>query len=266
MPVSNLNSIKELLDERFYKYNNPTFIESDPVLIPHGFSKRENIEISAFLTSTIAWGNRTSIIKNGLRLMSLLDNNPYDFVLNAEASDYKVLEKFCHRTFNSLDAIYFIQSLAHLYKNCKGLEFVFTEHFKKTGEIKNCLENFREIFFELPHQKRTEKHISDIKKNAACKRLNLFLRWMVRKDLKEVDFGLWKGIPASALYIPLDIHIGNVARNLGILQRKQNDWKSVEELTFLLRAFDPIDPIKYDYALFGMGVFEKFSERNKSKL
>jgi uncharacterized protein (TIGR02757 family) len=253
------NSIKELLDEKYYKYNSPEFIETDPVSIPHSFSNRENIEISAFLSATIAWGHRTSIIKNAFRLMKLMDNDPYNFILNSQNKDYQVFEKFCHRTFNASDVVFFIKSLGNIYKNHGGLETVFTNHYHQTGDIRSCLKYFREVFFEWPHEHRTEKHISNISSKAACKRLNLFLRWMVRDDELGVDFGLWKGISTSALYIPLDIHIGNVSRNLGLLQRKQNDWPAVEELTSNLRKFDPSDPVKYDFALFGLGIFEKFT-------
>lgn len=257
-PVSDIY-LKELLDQKYIQYNNSGFIESDPIVVPHSFSSKENIEISAFLTATIAWGQRPTIIKNAFRLMQLMDHNPYDYIINSMPHDHKIFEKFCHRTFNSTDIVYFIHSLTHIYKKYGGLESVFTQEYKSKGDISACLQHFRGIFFELPHQYRSEKHVSDISKNAACKRLNLFLRWMVRDDNKGVDFGLWKSISSSSLYIPLDVHIGNVARNLQILQRKQNDWKSVEELTSVLRRLDSADPVKYDFALFGLGIFEKFT-------
>jgi len=257
--VNNLNSIKELLDEKYYQYNTEEFIETDPISIPHSFSTRENIEVSAFLAATIAWGQRKTIINNAFRLMKLMDNNPYDFIMNSSERDYRVFDKFCHRTFNPIDTIFFIKSLSNFYKKHGGLEELFTNRYKQTRSIVGCLKKFRDVFFELPHEKRTEKHISDITKKAACKRLNLFLRWMVRSDNKGVDFGIWTDIPSSALYIPLDVHTGNVARSLGLLKRKQNDWQSVEELTSVLRTFDPADPVKYDFALFGTGVFENFT-------
>jgi len=252
-----LEELRKLLEEKYARYNNPEFIETDPISIPHLFSLKENIEISSFLTATIAWGNRKSIIRNARVLMSLLDNDPYDFVMNSNDKDYRVLEKFCHRTFCGIDAMYFMKSLSNIYRVHGGLETIFSEEFKLKGNIKDCLIKFREIFFEPVHSERTEKHVANVTKGSSAKRLNMFLRWMVRKDNKGVDFGLWSELPSSALYMPLDVHTGNVARNIGLLNRKQNDWKSVEELTSALRAFDPDDPVKYDFALFGMGVNEK---------
>lgn len=252
-----MKELKELLEEKYYRYNNQRFIETDPISIPHLFFRKENIEISSFLTATIAWGNRKSIIKNAKSLMSLLDNDPYDFVMNAKDKDYRVFETFCHRTFCSIDAVCFVRSLSNIYRIHGGLEKVFSEEFKLKGNIKDCLIKLREIFFEIEHPVRTEKHIANVIKGSSAKRLNMFLRWMVRKDDKGVDFGLWPQISASALYIPLDIHSGSVARNLGLLKRKQNDWKAVAELTSVLRSFDSDDPVKYDFALFGIGVFER---------
>jgi uncharacterized protein (TIGR02757 family) len=251
-----LKEIKELLDEKYLQYNNPEFIETDPICIPHQFSLKENIEISAFLTATIAWGNRKSIIKNAGNLISLLDNNPYEFIMNANSKDLQVLSSFCHRTFCGIDAIYFIKSLSNIYKEHGGLETIFTDEYKLKKNIKSCLSRLREVFFELKHPTRTEKHVSNVDKGSSAKRLNMFLRWMVRKDDHQVDFGLWSQIPSSALQIPLDVHSGNVARNLGLLKRRPNDWESVTELTNVLRSFDPNDPVKYDFALFGMGIFE----------
>lgn len=252
------DSIKELLDEKYSKYNTPEFIGTDPIAIPHRFSHKENIEISAFLTATIAWGQRPAILKNASRLMNLMDNNPYEFILGATEKEYKVFNGYCHRTFNSSDAVVFIQSLSNIYRNHGGLEAIFINSYQSTRDIRSCLAYFRKMFFEIPHNQHAEKHVSDITRKAACKRLNLFLRWMVRDDNKGVDFGLWKTIPSSALFIPLDIHIGNVSRNLGLLKRKQDDWQAVEELTDVLRSFDATDPVKYDFALFGLGIFEKF--------
>jgi len=251
-----LKEIKELLDEKYLQYNNPEFIETDPICIPHQFSLKENIEISAFLTATIAWGNRKSIIKNAGNLMSLLDNDPYGFIMNANDKDFQVLNPFCHRTFCGIDAEYFIRSLSNIYREHGGLETIFSEEYKLKGDIKSSMIRLREVFFELKHPVRTEKHVSNVAKGSSAKRLNMFLRWMIRKDDHKVDFGLWRHIPPSVLHIPLDVHSGNVARNLGLLKRKQNDWKSVTELTAILRSFDPIDPVKYDFALFGMGIFE----------
>ncbi len=252
-----MKELKELLEEKYYEYNNSSFIDYDPICIPHMFFRKENIEISSFLTAILAWGNRKSIINNSRKLMSLLDDDPIDFVINAREKDYMVLDSFCHRTFCGIDAVYFLRSLSNIYKIHGGLEQLFSDEFKLKGNVKDCLIRLRKVFFELEHPLRTEKHMADVRKGASAKRLNMFLRWMIRKDNKGVDFGLWLKIPSSALFIPLDIHSGNVARNLGLLKRRQNDWEAVEELTSALRCFDADDPVKYDFALFGMGVFEK---------
>jgi uncharacterized protein (TIGR02757 family) len=249
--------LKEFLDEKVLKYNQLFFIETDPIQVPKNFSGKENIEIAAFLTATIAWGNRLSIIKNATKLMSLLDNQPHDFVLNASNSDLKNIEHFVHRTFNGSDCVYFIRSLRNIYQNHNGLQTVFERGFRKENEVKSALKEFYQQFFEIGGE-RSRKHISNVEKGASAKRLNMFLRWMVRNDKSSVDFGLWNGIPQSALMLPLDVHTGNVARKLGLLQRKSNDWKAVEEITQSLRKFDSTDPIKYDFALFGLGAFEKF--------
>jgi uncharacterized protein (TIGR02757 family) len=252
-----LPDLKDFLDEKVLKYNQPFFIETDPIQVPKNFSDKENIEIAAFLTSTIAWGNRLSIIKNATKLMALMDNQPHDFVLRASASDIKRLEHFVHRTFNGSDCVYFIRSLRYIYQNHNGLQNVFENGFKKDNTVKSALIEFYKVFFETVGE-RSRKHVSNVGKGASAKRLNMFLRWMVRKDKNSVDFGLWNGIPQSALLLPLDVHTGNVARKLGLLQRKPNDWQAVEEVTQTLRKFDPADPVKYDFALFGLGAFEKF--------
>jgi uncharacterized protein (TIGR02757 family) len=259
----NLNEIKLLLDEKVVEFNIVAFIEKDPILIPHQFEKKEDIEIAAFLTATIAWGQRISIVKNASKLMSLLHNQPFDFVLNCSEKDLKPLQYFVHRTFQGVDCICFIKALKNIYDNHGGLENVFTHEFQKNQSIYSCLQGFRNVFFEVDHPTRTLKHVSDVSKNASAKRLNMFLRWMVRSDNKGVDFGIWKSIPTSSLMLPLDIHTGNVARELGLLTRKQNDWTAVEELTQVLRTFDPIDPIKYDFALFGMGVNRQLAINNE---
>jgi len=247
--------LKLLLDEKFDLYNRPFYIETDPIQIPHQFSKPEDIEIAAFLTAGIAWGIRISIINNARLLMKLMDHSPYDFVINHREKDLIPLQKFVHRTFNGQDCIFFIRALKNIYQNHGGLKKVFVESFQKSGDIFNSLVHFRQLFFEIEHSKHCEKHISNVLKNAAAKRLNLFLRWMIRKDGRGVDFGIWSEIPTAKLYIPLDVHSANFGRKLGLLQRQQNDWKAVEELTNNLIKFDPNDPVKYDYALFGMGVF-----------
>ena len=251
------DDLNVFLDEKAAQYNQPAFITSDPIQVPKQFSQKENIEISAFLTATISWGSRLSIIKNALSLMKRMDNRPYDFILNAPVSEYGVLNSFVHRTFNGKDCIYFVHSLKNIYQKYGGLQRVFESGYKQDGTVKSALNGLHSVFFELPGE-RTRKHVANVMRGSSGKRLNMFLRWMVRKDNSGVDFGLWDGIPASALMLPLDVHTGNVARKMGLLTRKQNDWKAVEEVTDRLRAFDPADPVRYDYALFGLGIFEKF--------
>ena len=250
--------LKRFLDEKAAYYNQPLFIESDPIQIPHQFSKKEDIEIAAFLVATIAWGNRKSIIKNGTRLMQLMGQAPYDFVTHfSEEKDAENLKTFVHRTFNGYDLIYFIKALQHIYKNHNGLEGVFST-FSEEENLQPAIHHFKKVFFSLPHLKRTEKHVSDPLKNSAAKRINMFLRWMVRNDSTGVDFGIWKSLSASQLSCPLDVHSGRVARSLSLLKRKQNDAKAVQELDKSLRKLDAEDPVKYDFALFGLGVFEAF--------
>lgn len=253
----NKAELKDFLDAKVAQYNHPSFLDSDPIQIPHQFSKKEDIEISAFLTATIAWGNRKSIINNAQRLMEFLDNSPYDFILNHQERDYEKLASFVHRTFNGQDLIYFLKSLQHIYTNRNGLEHIFAEGLA-VSSMQPAISSFKKIFFELQHPPRTTKHVSDPLKGSAAKRLNMFLRWMVRDANTGVDFGLWESIPTAALSCPLDVHSGNVARKLKLLKRKQNDAKALAELDKSLRKLDPIDPVKYDFALFGLGVFEKF--------
>jgi len=253
----NKTELIDFLDNKVEQYNNPTFIESDPIQIPHLFSKKEDIEIAGFLTATIAWGNRKSIIKNAKSMMQILDNSPYDFIINHEESDLKGLLPFVHRTFNGYDFIQFVKSLQNIYKNHVGLENIFSK-FENLDSLQKAIHEFKKIFFEIEHLSRTEKHISDPLKNSAAKRINMFLRWMVRNDHTGVDFGIWKTLSPSSLSCPLDVHSGNTARKLGLLTRKQNDSKALFELDMNLRKLDALDPVKYDFALFGLGVFEKF--------
>ncbi len=253
----NKSELKDFLDSKVVQYNNSKFIESDPIQIPHEFSKKEDIEIAGFLTATIAWGNRKSIINNAKKMMLMLDNSPHDFVINHTETDLAHLESFVHRTFNGNDFIQFIKSLKHIYQTQNGLESIFFKHSQKDS-IQIAIHEFKKIFFEIEHLSRTEKHISDPLKNSAAKRLNMFLRWMIRKDNAGVDFGIWQSLSPAQLSCPLDVHSGNVARKLGLLERKQNDAKALLELDTALRKLDPIDPVKYDFALFGLGVFEKF--------
>ena len=255
--MMNKSELKDFLDSKVVQYNNSKFIESDPIQIPHEFSKKEDIEIAGFLTATIAWGNRKSIINNAKKMMLMLDNSPHDFVINHTETDLAHLESFVHRTFNGNDFIQFIKSLKHIYQTQNGLESIFFKHSQKDS-IQIAIHEFKKIFFEIEHLSRTEKHISDPLKNSAAKRLNMFLRWMIRKDNAGVDFGIWQSLSPAQLSCPLDVHSGNVARKLGLLERKQNDAKALLELDTALRKLDPIDPVKYDFALFGLGVFEKF--------
>lgn len=246
----------QFLNEKVEQYNQPKFIESDPIQIPHQFTKKEDIEIAGFLTATIAWGKRPMIIKNAQKMMELLRNSPYDFIINHQEKDLE-FEHFVHRTFNLIDFKYFIKSLKNIYINHNGLETVFSKNIKEES-TKNSIHEFKKVFFEIEHPQRTTKHASDPVKGSAAKRINMFLRWMVRNDHKGVDFGIWKSISPSVLSCPLDVHSGNVARKLGLLTRKQNDWKALQELDNNLRLLDKDDPVKYDFALFGLGIFEGF--------
>lgn len=252
-----VSELKEFLDSKVSQYNNTEFINSDPIQIPHQFTKKEDIEISAFLTATIAWGNRKSIINNGNKMMQLLDKAPYDFVINHSEEDLISLENFVHRTFNGLDLVQFIRSLNHLYSVHGGLESVFSKYAEKMS-LQLAIHELKNHFFEIPHLERTKKHLSDPLKNSAAKRINMFLRWMVRKDNAGVDFGIWNKLSPKQLSCPLDVHSGSVARKLGLLHRKQNDAKALIELDGSLRQLDKEDPVKYDFALFGLGAFEKF--------
>ena len=248
--------LKDLLEEKANQYNQFPFIETDPIQVPKQFSQKENIEIAGLLTATIAWGQRQTIIRNAFRLMDLMDNNPYEFLMNTDESEWQHFLEFKHRTFNGIDCIFFLRSLKNIYENHGGLEAVFTSGYKQDQSIASALRQFRNVFFEVEHEARSQKHVSNIDKGASAKRLNMFLRWMVRSDASKVDFGLWKGIFMSDLLLPLDIHSGRQARQLGLLTRKQNDWKAVLEVSDNLRRFDQDDPVKYDFALFGIGAFE----------
>jgi uncharacterized protein (TIGR02757 family) len=249
------SELKEFLDEKVELYNHPNFIESDPIQILHQFSSKEDIEIAGFLAATIAWGNRKMIINNAKRMMDLMGNSPYDFVMSHSDIQLESLENFVHRTFNGKDFIGFIKGLQHIYQNHNGLEAVFS---RENPTMQHTISEFKQLFFEIPHLARTEKHISDPLNGSAAKRINMYLRWMVRNDNKGVDLGIWKSITPSKLSCPLDVHSGNVARKLGLLTRKQNDAKALAELDTNLRLLDADDPVKYDFALFGLGVFEGF--------
>ena len=244
------SELREYLDFKSAQYENIDFITNDPIKIPHQYHRKEDIEICAFFTATIAWGNRLSIIKSGEKLMKIWGDSPYEFI--REYNSQKNIH-FIHRTFNSEDFDFFCRSLKSIYAN-GGLENTFSLKPDQEVCLSNRIENFRAKFLLIPHEKRSEKHISNPNKNSACKRLVMFLRWMVRDSNNGVDFGIWKTVSTKELYVPLDVHTGNIARKLKLIQRKQNDWKTNEELIAKLRKFDSNDPSKYDFALFGIGV------------
>lgn len=253
--------VYKLLEKKFKQYNSSAFIENDPISVPHQFTKKQDIEIAAFFSATIAWGNRKSIISSANRLMLLMDNAPCDFVRSHEEKDLKRFLDFKHRTFNATDTLYFIEFLKQHYSKHDSLENAFLEKMDKRNielNTETALANFNEHFFSLedfPH--RTRKHVATPVRGSTCKRMNMFLRWMVRNDKNGVDFGLWKQIKPSQLLIPLDVHVDRVARKLGLIKRKQTDWETVLELTENLKTFDAKDPVKYDFALFGLGILDK---------
>ena len=252
----NMEQLRDFLDEKVLQYNKPGFIELDPIQIPHLYSVKEDIEISGFLAATISWGNRTSIVKSAKRMMELMGNSPFDFIINHKENHLKRIEGFVHRTFNSTDLLTFISALKHLYNNRNGLEGIFNQ-YQTSNSLQPAIHQLKREFFSVPHLERTRKHLPDPLTGSAAKKINMFLRWMIRQDDAGVDFGIWKGISPSILSCPLDVHSGNVARKLGLLNRKQNDAKAVAELDEILRRMDRHDPVKYDFALFGLGIFEK---------
>ena len=255
--VINKNELKDFLEAKVIQYNTIDFIAPDPISVPHRYTLKEDIEIAGFLASTIAWGNRTMITKNGHRMMDLMGNSPFDFVMNHEEHHLERLEGFVHRTFNAVDLKHFITALKHIYNNHNGLEGIFTK-YQTEDSLQPAIVELHTIFFEIPHLNRTRKHVANPSKGSVSKRINMYLRWLIRNDAIGVDFGLWKSISPSKLSCPLDVHSGNVARKLGLLTRKQNDTKALNELDTALRNLDPNDPVKYDFALFGLGIFEKF--------
>ncbi len=244
------DELKEFLDFKSDQYNNVNFIGADPISIPHLFTDKKDIESIGLIMATISWGNRLSIINNGKRLVEIMDHTPYSFIMNANEQELAAL-KFVHRTFNADDLSFFVRGIRHIYAtHPDGLESAFLNGDSTCEKISN----FRSQLFRVAHEQRSEKHVSNPQSGSASKRLNMYLRWMVRKDSKGVDFGIWNSFPQSELYIPLDVHTGTIARKLGLIERKVNDWKALEELMEKLRKFDPLDPCKYDYALFGLGV------------
>jgi len=249
--------LKAFLDTKTLQYQRPEFLSSDPIQIPHRFHNKSDVEIAAFLTATIAWGNRLSIIRSANRMMELMEEAPHDFVMSASEEELTSLQGFVHRTFNGLDFITFVKGLRHIYSNYGGMEPLFTK-YAHGKSLQEAITKVRGHFFEIPHLQRSEKHFSNPAKGSAAKRINMFLRWMVRPSVSGVDFGLWTRVKPAQLSCPLDVHSGNVARALGLLSRKQNDARAVTELDKALRKLDPDDPVKYDFALFGLGVFERF--------
>lgn len=252
--------LKQFLDRKVKEYNRSSFIKDDPVSVPHSFSAKADIEISGLFAATFAWGNRTTIIQKTRELMQLMDNSPHDFVINHGETDLKRFEGFCHRTFNTTDLLYFIAFLRHHYKKYPSLEHAFLNGDKDATEpVEHNLNYFYSYFFSLEDApQRTRKHVASPGKNSACKRLNMFLRWMVRKDNAGVDFGLWKKIRQKDLICPLDLHVARVARSFGLVDRPHADWAAALSLTQHLREFDPNDPARYDFALFALGVVERF--------
>ncbi|MFN2458710.1 MAG: TIGR02757 family protein [Chitinophagaceae bacterium] len=256
--------MKKFLDQKVEEFNQPSFIASDPICIPHLFTKKQDVEIAGFFAAIFAWGNRTIIINKSKELMQLMDNAPHDFCLNHDLDGLKRLMGFKHRTFNTTDLLYFIEFFKYHYSHHNTLETAFTKWMKRDDEnIVNALNGFQQYFFSLPDVPvRTKKHIATPAKNSTCKRLNMFLRWMVRNDKTGVDFGIWKKINTGQLVAPIDVHVARVARKLQLLQRKQTDWQAALELTNNLKKFNPNDPVKYDFALFGLGVVEKGAHLN----
>ncbi len=247
------SDLKDLLDEAYLRLADPGFIANDPVQVPRTFARREDAEVIGFLTATIAWGQRKTIIANAWKLVRLMDEAPHDFVLHASPAELKRLDGFVHRTFNGTDLRHFVRGLRHLYAEHGGIEPAFLKD-GRVGEMGAAIARFKLRFFEPRHEARTEKHVADPSKGSNAKRLNMYLRWMVRPNDRGVDLGLWERITPADLMVPLDVHTGRVARDLGLLRRAQDDWKSVVELTDNLRKLDPLDPVKYDIALFGLGV------------
>jgi uncharacterized protein (TIGR02757 family) len=283
LPLQEPGRLKSFLDSKVTQYNRPAFITNDPVSIPHMFTKKQDIEIMGLWAAVLAWGQRVTIINKCKELITLMDGAPYDFIMNHEEVDLKRLLKFKHRTFNDIDTLYFIAFFRHHYSQHQSLESAFLSHetclnanvissdseitsrssinanAKIAEPIEQYLNHFRDYFFSLPdYPHRTKKHISSPAQKSTCKRLNMFLRWMVRKDSRGVDFGIWNQIKPSDLICPCDLHVDRVARKLKLITRKQTDWQTAVELTERLREFDPVDPVKYDFALFGLGIEEKF--------
>lgn len=246
--------LKSFLDQKYEQFNRPSFIEDDPVSIPHRFSKKQDIEIAGLFAALLAWGQRKTIIRKCTELLTVMDDDPHNFVLHHSDRDLKPLRDFKHRTFNATDALYFVEALRHLYAREKSLEKYFVVD-KSDETVEQGLINFHNMFFSLPDfPQRTKKHLPTPERKSSCKRINMYLRWMVRRDNKSVDFGIWKTISPAQLICPLDVHVDRVGRKLKLIKRKQTDWQTALELTANLRKLDPADPVKYDFALFGLGI------------
>ncbi|WP_418982979.1 TIGR02757 family protein [Alistipes sp.] len=246
--------LRELLERLYDRYNRPEFIPDDPISVPHRYSATADREIAGFFAATIAWGNRKAIVRSGHRMMRCMDDAPADFVRNASERELAALDGFVHRTFNGQDLRDFVLALRRLCTVYGGIGAFFERRYEATGSLRQVLAEFRREFFAADHAPRCEKHLSSVERGAACKRLCMYLRWMVRRDDRGVDFGAWTAIPMSALYLPLDVHVGDMGRALGLLARRQNDWRAVEEITAALREYDPDDPVRYDFSLFGAGI------------
>ena len=245
--------MKSFLDLKADQFNRPEFISDDPISIPHRFRKKHDIEIAAFFASILAWGQRKTIINKCSQLMSMMDNDPYNFIVNHSQADLKPISRFTHRTFNGVDAQYFVAALQNIYKSYGGMEKVFAVD-KDELTVEKGIVAFRKEFFSIPHPARTKKHVSTPEKKSTCKRINMFLRWMVRNDKRGVDFGIWNSVKPSQLVCPCDVHVDRVARKLKLIKRSQRDWQTAVELTDNLKKFDPSDPVRYDFALFGLGI------------
>jgi uncharacterized protein (TIGR02757 family) len=260
--VSKQQAIKKILDQKVRQYNKIDFIAKDPICIPHQFKKQQDIEIAAFFAAIFAWGNRTTIINKSNELLAHMDQAPYEFCINHQPKDLKKIIGFVHRTFNTTDALYCIEFFKQHYKQNLSLETAFFQNHitgKKIKSVQEALTHFQTYFMSLEDApKRTQKHVSSPLSGSTCKRLNMFLRWMIRKDKQGVDFGIWNGVKPSELIIPIDVHVARVSRSLGILKRQQTDWLAALELTDYCRTLDPKDPVKYDFALFSLGLIEKY--------
>lgn len=254
--MGNDKKLINFLNQKVAFYNQPAFIANDPISIPHQFVKKEDIEIAGFITALISWGRRDMIIKTGRQIMHLMGNRPYDFIMNENLRVLHVFNSFYYRTLKSDDLIFLLTALRNIYMDNNGLEAIANHSFYHSSSVKDVIIGIRKTLLNTPHLSRSEKHLSNPAGGSAAKRINMFLRWMVRNDNNGVDFGIWQEIPQKKLMCPLDVHSGSVARKLGLLKRRQDDWKAVEELTHNLRKLDPEDPVKYDFALYGIGAFE----------